>query len=1055
MTKKLQRLTAFLFSPFSNEVVYANAGYLGSGNRLSGAELLKSTVNKFRILILPVFLACIVAGSAAAQDRTVSGIVTDSETQEPLPGVTVLLEGTTNGVATNLDGEYELEVSSSEFSNGVLLVSSVGFVTQRIQINSRTDIDVVLVPDIAYLDDVVVVGYGSQIKEKVTGNISSVKASDFETVPVNSFEQAVQGRAAGVFINADNGKLGGGITVRVRGTSSITASAQPLYVIDGIPVTTINLSNNGSETNPLADINPDDIESIDILKDASASAIYGARGANGVVLITTKSGAAGATKIDVSYKVSTREPTNTKEWLNGEEYIELFDEAFVNSSSDGTINGTIFGYTRDGLYDLVIPGWDTSLDTDWQEEAFQENTSQTFEISASGGDEKTTFYVSSQIDDQEGHMIQDEFQRMAGRLNLDHQASDKFKVGMNLSLYRTENERLSNDNSFSTPLQLVALPPIQPMLDPDGTPYDNTLYFNGLLYKEGSSYTTTVLRTLGKAYVGYEFTPQLSLRGELGIDILDQQEKVWFGSTVARNTGAANGLARNAFDRVTNLVSNAYLEYITNLSTDHSLNAVVGTSYQNSLREWNSVSGQDFANDDLRQVNSAATITAGQGGVTEYAFVGYFARANYSFRDKYLLSVSGRVDGSSRFGANNQYGFFPAASVGWILSSEDFLADMDRLSFLKVRASWGETGNAEINNFASQSLYGAGAYNGLSGLQPTLSPNPDLKWETTTQYNVGLDFGFFSDRITGEVDYYIKDTEDLLLNVNVPSTSGAPGQTQTRNVGSLENKGVEFVITTRNLVGEFNWSTTFNFGRNRNEIKDIDGQNIGGINRAIEGEPIGVFYAYEYAGVNSETGDGEYWVNSPDGIDHSFGKTNNPNEANQVVIGDPNPDFQGGLTNNFNYKGFDLNIFFQFVYGNEIYNQGGIYQSCNACYFDNQTKDQLDRWQQPGDITDVPQARLFQSNGDAESTRYLSDGSYLRLKNLTFGYNLPVNMLDRLALRRARIYFSGTNLLTFTDYDGWDPEVTADFYTGNINFGRDFYSAPQAKIYTVGIDIGF
>lgn len=1007
--------------------------------------------------VLAFFITLVISGSALAQNRVVTGVILDTDSKESIPSVTVLLKGTAKGVASDVDGRYELSLTQAELNNGVLLFSSVGYIAKEVAINGNTTVNVELSLDVALLDDVVVVGYGSQIKEKVTGNISSVSAADFESVPVNSFEEAVQGRAAGVFVNADNGKLGGGITVRVRGTSSITASAQPLYVIDGIPVTTNNLSSNGAETNPLADINPDDIASIDILKDASASAIYGARGANGVVLITTKTGQSGDTKVDFSYKVSTREASNNRDWLTGPEYFELFTEAFENSSSDGTINGTIFGLNRNELFDAVLPGgWDENTNTDWQSEAYQENVSQTFDLSVSGGDVKTRFYLSGSIDDQEGHVIEDEFQRLSGRLNLDHTVSEKFEIGMNVNLSRTENQRLSNDNSFATPLQLVAQVPMQPTTNPDGSYLDGTLYFNGLLYIDGSSYTTTTVRTLSKAYASYDFNQELTLRVDLGADILDQQEKAWFGSTVARNTGAATGSAFNSFDRITNLNTNAYLEYITTLSADHDINAVLGTSYQNSLREFNDISAQDFANDELRQISSAATVTNYNGGQTEYSFTGYFARVNYSFKDKYLFTASGRIDGSSRFGVDNRYGFFPAASAGWIISSEDFAADINALSFLKIRASAGQTGNAEIGNFDSKALYGANIYAGTPGLAPTRTPNPELKWETTTQYNVGVDFGLFSDRITGEIDYYVKDTEDLLLDVNVPGTSGAPGQIQTKNIGNLENKGVEFLLTTRNVVGDLNWSTTFNFGRNRNEITNIEGQVItSGINRAIEGEAIGVFFGYEFAGVDPDNGDALYWVNSADGVDHSTGTTTSTNAANQVVVGDPNPDFQGGITNNLNYKGFDLNVFFSFVYGNEIYNGGGIYQSCNACWFDNQSKDQLDRWQNPGDITNVPQARLADSNGDANGSRYVSDGSYIRLKNLTLGYNLPRNVLGNLSLRKARVYFSGVNLLTFTNYEGWDPEVNADYLGGNIAFGRDFYSAPQAKIYTVGIDIGF
>ncbi len=1002
--------------------------------------------NKIMGSILTLAMLLILNTNGWAQN-TISGKVLEANTKEPITGVTVVVKGNTSrGDATDIDGNFEFSVSDSELTNGTLLVSYVGYIPREIPINGRTNFTIELSVDTKLLDEVVVVGYGSTIKEKVTGNISSVSSSDFEDVTINSFEEAVQGRAAGVFIQKDNGKLGGGITVRVRGTASVNASAQPLYVIDGIPVNTNNLSSNGSETNPLADINPDDIESIDILKDASASAIYGSRASNGVVLITTKSGKEGSTQINVNYSISTRTPSNQKEFLNGDQYYELFDEARANAGISTPI---------DAYFDFYFGGeWDRDNNVNWEDLAYQDNLSQKLEVSASGGDAKTRYFISTAIDDQEGHIIDDKFQRVNGRVNVDHNASDNFTLGMNLALTRSLNDRIPNDNSFATPIQLAAQSPLTPAYLDDGSLNTNTIYSNGLLYREGNTYQTEVYRTLGKAYANYQLNDNLSVQGEFGLDLLDQQEKVWNGSSVFQFTGANNGSAFLSNDRVRTIISQAYLEYTDTFAEDHDLEAVLGTSYENTVQEFNSVSAEDFPNDNFTQISSAANITAGTGGVSEYSFVGYFARANYSFRDNYLLTLSGRIDGSSRFGADNRYGFFPAVSAGWIASNEDFL-DYENLSFLKLRASVGVTGNAAIGNFQSRELYGAGAYAGRSSLSPTQTPNPALKWERATQYNLGIDFGFYNDRISGEVDVYMKKSEDLLLDVNIPITSGFTQQ--TRNVGSLENKGFEFVLNTANFVGEFNWSTTFNFGINRNEITDIDGQVItSGINRAIEGQPIGVFYALEWAGVDPDNGDGLYYINSPEGVDHSTGTTTNPDAANQVVIGDPNPDFTGGITNNFNYKGFDLSVFFQFVYGNDIYNGGGVYQSCGACFFDNQTLDQYeDRWQNPGDVTDVPQARLFDFDASAASSRYLSDGSYLRLKTLNFGYTLPNSITESLSIRKARFYFSGVNLLTFTKYDGWDPEVNTDINGGNIAIGEDFYSAPQARIYTFGVSLGF
>lgn len=1016
-------------------------------------DRLKSLLGK--ALVLFAFL--ILSTAATAQNRVVSGLVIDASTQEPIPGATVLLRGTVKGVATEVDGTYELSLTQQEFNNGVLLFSSVGYITQEININGNSTINVELVLNTELLDEVVVTGFGSVIKEKLTGNIARVSAEELENVPVNSLEQAVQGRAAGVFIQTNNGKLGQGIQVRVRGSASINASNQPLYIVDGIPVTTADFSRNAAATNPLADINPNDIESIDILKDASAAAIYGARGSNGVVLITTKSGRAGATQIDVNYAVGTSEPTRKRDWLNGAEYLELFDEGFARSpfNTTGDLSGTVFGFTREGLYNAFIPGWDQGYDTDWQELAFQDNTSQRFEVSASGGDERTRYFTSGQVDDQEGILIDNTFQRISGRLNLDHKASEKLDLGVNLSLARSVNNRLSTDNAFATPMQLVALPPVQRAFFDDGTPATNTVYDNGLLYRDGATFETIVFRSLARGYAQYQVLPELSVRAEFGVDVLDQNEERWFGSTVAQFTGQPNGTADNRFVRSVNWTSQAYLQYQTSLNEDHDVDVTAGLSVQEAETDQLNVSGIDFPNDLFRQVASAATIDAGTATSTKYSFVGYFARANYSFKDKYLFSASGRVDGSSRFGSDNRYGFFPAASAGWILSEESFLEGLDPLSFLKARVSYGITGNAEIANFTSLALYGASSYSGLSGLVPTQIPNPDLKWETTKQFNVGLDFGLFSDRISGEIDYYVKNTEDLLLPANVPGTTGF--LSVFGNVGELENKGFELLLNTVNVQGDLSWTTTFNFGMNRNEITNLDGQVIQGsfVSRAIEGQPIGVFFTRDYAGVDPDNGDALYWIHSADGKDESAGTTNNPNLANRVVVGDPNPDFQGGVVNNVSYKGFDLSVFLQFVYGNDIYNGGGTFQSANADFFDNQSRDQLDRWQNPGDVTNVPEARLLGGNGTGESSRYIDDGSYLRLKTLTLGYSLPAAVIDRLNLRKVRVYFTGLNLLTFTGYNGWDPEVNTDFTAGNVTLGTDFYAAPQAKTYTFGVNIGF
>ena len=1017
------------------------------------------------ITVLWIGLACL---HASAQTTAVTGKVTSAEDDSALPGVSVLEKGTTNGTTTDAAGTYRLNVGP----NATLVFSFIGLVSQELAVGNRTTVDIRLSADVQSLNEVVVVGFGTQGKRDVTGNIAKVSGAAIENTPVPSLEQALQGRTAGVFIQSNNGKLGQGIQVRVRGSSSISASNQPLYVIDGIPVTSESQSSSTAQTNPLADLNFNDVESIEILKDASAAAIYGSRASNGVVLITTKRGRSGRTNFNVGFFTGFSNPTRKREWLNSREYMDFFSEARANSvelgiisTSQTALNNRFVRYAAGDSTILTTP----RFDTDWEEIAYQQGAIRQYDISASGGTEKTRFYASGSYSDQEGILIRNVFQRLSGRVNLDHQATDKLSLGINFNLARTVNERLSNDNAFSNPMQAVALPPITPIIDPrTGELSGNyTLYYNPLLNRDFSTNTTTGIRTISNLYGNYKFLPGFTFRTEWGLDLLMQNEEQYYGRETARNSNAGSGLSVNNWVQIANYTTNNFFQYTKALSDQHNFDAVLGMSYQDSKRDESRVEGQQLPSNAYRQVVAAADITSGSSTETRYSFLSYFSRLNYKFNNRYLLSLSGRVDGSSRFGRNNRYGFFPAASAGWIISEEGFLKNSNALSFLKVRASYGLTGNAALptnvrlnGDFGALGLYsGDAGYAGTPGQRPSQIENPDLRWEQTTQTDIGIEYGILNDRVTGELDYYVKNTKDLLLEVNVPGTSGFISQ--FRNVGRLRNRGYEIVINTQNLVGPFKWSTNFNLSRNRNRITDLQKQVIEGgiINRAVEGNPIGVFFAPEYAGVDPANGDALYYLNtvSTDGsVDRNT--TNDYGAAERVVIGDPNPDFVGGLTNNFSFKGVDLLVLFQGVYGNDIYNGGGQYQSANGSNgYDNQSRDQLRRWQNPGDITDVPQARLNSGNGTGESSRYLSDGSFTRLKTVTLGYTLPRTLVNRIHMQQIRVYASAQNLLTFTSYEGWDPEVNADYLasSSNIALGTDFYSAPQARTITFGINLGF
>ena len=1010
------------------------------------------------------------SGQVFGQERVVTGKVTSQDDGTPVPGVNVMVKGTTVGTASDSEGNYRISVSGD---NVQLVFSFIGYQTTEVAVGARTTVDVQLPTDVQQLSEVVIVGYGTQIKQDLTGNIAQVKGETIRNLPVQTFEQSIQGRAAGVFVETGNGKLGQGVKMRIRGASSVSADNQPLYVVDGFIITSSNQSSTDGATNPLVDINPGDIESIEILKDASASAIYGARAANGVVIITTRRGKSGKTNFTINLFSGVSEETNRRDFLNTAQYVELLREGAKNvgaSEADDFYIGYIESrMTRAGAGNPASwndPSSPDYVDTNWQNQVFRQGKFNQMDISASGGTDKTKVFASFSYSDQEGIIIGNALERLTGRVNVDHQATDKLTFGVNFSLSRTANKRLSDDNEFSTPMQIVALMPMTPVIDPrtgllsgaldinTGAPNGNyPVYYNPLLDDKYAERETVVFRNLGSAYGIYEITEGLTFRSDFGYDLLNQHEERYFGRETSRNTGFPNGYGADAWTQVFNYSVNNFFQYTKTFNDKHNFEAVLGMSYQQSNRDFSNLQGVNFPSNAYKDLNAAASIILGDTRESRFSFLSYFARANYKLNNKYLFSLSGRVDGSSRFGEGNRYGFFPAASAGWILTEESFMPEIAALEFLKLRASYGLTGNAEIANFASRGLYaGDAGYGSNGGQRPLQVPNENLKWEQTAQFDVGLDFGLFNNRINGEIDYYVKNTSDLLLEVNLPATAGY--ETQIQNIGELKNNGFEIVINSENLVGDFKWSTNFNYSRNRNEITNLQGQIIEGdfLSRAVEGEPIGIFYGPHYAGVDPANGDALYTIVNPDGTRTT---TNNVNLATQMKVGDPNPDFIAGLNNTISYKGIDFSFLFQGVFGYDVYNGGGKFMAANGDFLDNQTIDQLRRWQNPGDITDVPQARLFGANGTAESSRYVYEAGYLRLKTVTLGYNLPSSLISKAGFSKARVYVSAQNLMTFTNYDGWDPEVNADTYASNINQGIDFYSAPQPKTLTFGVNVSF
>jgi TonB-linked SusC/RagA family outer membrane protein len=1033
---------------------------------------------KKNLLTILLLFSCI--SFVFAQNRVITGKVTDQKDGSPLPGVSVTVKGVSGtGTQTGVNGTYSLSVPAT---TKVLVFRFLGFKQAELPISGNM-INVQLESDSKQLTEVVVVGYGSQQRQAITGSIASVSSKDIQGTPVTTLEQAIQGKAAGVNIQANNGKLGQGIKISIRGNASITAGNQPLVVIDGIVITSTDISTTTAKTDPLADINFNDVESVQILKDASASAIYGARASNGVLLITTKKGKAGDAKVNFSAQWGTSKPSRHRQFLNSTQWLAMLERAAVgagkqdflnqdpNNPTYATVEDAIadeksFTESRFTRYAAGSTDW-AKNNVDWEKQAFQHAPQSQYDLNISGGTEKTTYYIGGQYLDQTGILKGNNFTRASGRLNLNTKLYKGVDVGMNLNFTHSLNKRIDNDNSFGTPLQIVALSPITPIIDPrsgllsgslPGAASNYPVYYNPLLNVDNSYFHTNIYRTLGNIYANWQIVKNLSFRSEFGVDQTNQNEDTYSGRLTFRNTSQPNGFGENTNTTVIHYTINNYFTYKNTFGTDHTLDATLGTSYEYSNTKGNDIQGQQFPSDAYKQIIDAAVKSGGYSKQQEYTFVSYFARANYAFKSRYLLSLSGRTDASSRFSSNNRYGFFPAASAGWVLSEEDFLKDSKTLSNLKLKVSYGLTGNGEIPNYASLGLfYGDAGYNGVPGQRFYQLANPNLKWETTAQIDAGIEVGFFNNRLTGTFDYYRKNTRDLLLDVNVPQTLGI--ETQTQNIGKLYNQGYEVTISSDNFVGKFKWSTAFNIAYNKNVVTDVNKLIIGtnDLNRVIEGQPIGVFYGAEYAGVDPANGDALYYTNTHDAsgkvIDRT--KTNDYNKAESIVLGNPTPKITGGITNTMSYAGFDLAVTFQGSFGNKIYNSGGQYMSASASNgFDNQTIDQLSYWNKPGDITNVPEPRLFYSNGTNPSSRYLSGGSYVRCKTVALGYNIPKNILSKIKLDRARVFVNAYNLFLITKYKGWDPEVNADYQASNINLGVDFYSAPQPRTITFGVNIG-
>lgn len=1004
------------------------------------------------LLLLHIFTFCSFYLYSQGNEVIITGKVTGIK-GDAIPGVNIFIQNTSTGTISEFDGTYKLAIPEGA---QIIVFSYIGFISVQEPINNRNVIDIVLTEDTQQLEEILITGYSSQKKADVIGSISSIDPAVLKDMPIIGLDQALQGQVAGVSVTQSSGTPGGGIMVRVRGNSSISSSNRPLYIVDGIPVRDGSLSTRsfgGQSDNALSTINPNDIESIEILKDASAKAIYGSRAANGVVLITTKRGAVDTkTTFEFDVQRGISNATNTIEVLNAKELLELQREAMFNADEDPDGAG--------------IPGVTDAVDTKWQDEVMRQAIVQQYQLSTKGGSEKTSFYVSASYRDEEGVMLNNDFKRATLVANIDHKATERFSFGLNMNVARTKNNRVKGDNFLDGVYNaaLKSLPYYQPY-DEDGNLYapgDNGYAqipnFNPVGQAIEPRFDTYASKLLGGIYGKFEIIPNLFFTTKFNIDYTSTVEDQFEPSTSAiggfLQSVGHQGYGIYSTTESTTLLNNNVFSYNSSIGDIHKFGGLLGAEFISRTSRSGSSVGMLFPSDDFTYLTSSGLIIDGSSFLVNSGLVSFFGKINYIYKSKYLAQATARYDGSSRFGEDRKFGFFPAVSLGWRASEESFLNGLSWLDDLKLRASYGITGNERIGNFQYLASWGATtAYNGIPAIGPATLGNPNLGWEQTTEFDVGADLALYEGRIQFTFDYYYNVTNDLLLNEALPFTTGFGSV--LGNLGEVTNEGLEFSLSTINIDKVVNWNSQFNISTNRNLVAKLatdEPQFFGyqtftnNTHIVAPGKPLGTFWGLEYLGVDPGTGDAMYHDKNNDG---------KLTADDGTFIGDAEPDIFGGFTNTVLYKGFDFSLFFQFSYGNEMINFGNTtLLNSGEDIENNQSRVALKRWQQEGDISSVPKYELGNTVNNRFSSRFVEDASYLRLKNLTIGYSLKPEVLDRIKLNKLRVYASGTNIWTLTNYSGADPEVNS--LDGSTTAqGLDFFTFPQVRTFLVGLNLGF
>lgn len=999
------------------------------------------------------------AGSArtarAQATGTIRGTVTDSTNQRGVPGVQVTVVGTTRGAVTGDDGAYTLAAIPA----GTVTVRAqrLGYAsrTQSVTVTagSMATADFSLHPTATVLSAVVSVGYGTANRQDVSSAIASVDSTAFANTPVAGVDNALQGRIPGVQVMQNSGEPGSGISIRVRGPASLNAGNQPLYVVDGVPIIQGSLSQialSGQDVTSITGLNPDEIATIDVLKDAAAAAIYGSRGSNGVVIITTKRGQAGKTRFTLNSYFGTQQVERTIGLLNAQQYVELYNESAANDGYDPSD------------YDFT-PGVDDANSYDWQGAVFRRAPVSDISLAMSGGNERLKYYISGGNFDQRGIVIGSGYKRQAARFNIDVNATDKLFLKSSIGLTREDNDRIPGDQSLDGVVtNAIGMQPMRPIYGSSfGFAGDNEdlRYSNPVAIAAFNFDTFKTLRALGNLDAKYLFSSKLSLSGRVGADVYGIDELTW-GDPKVDGTYAAssNGVGRTAHNTNTKYMAESFLTVDALNSAANRLSVIGGASIEYNHRDLSFTRGEGFPAGFSTYIVNAANITSWDGSATDNNLASFFTRANWSSHDRYLLSASLRADGSSRFGADNRYGIFPAISAGWNVTDEDFAKGLASIATLKLRGSFGITGNQGIGDFASRGLATGTPYSGVAGVSLSQLANPNLKWETTKEVDLGADISVLDGRADVIVDWYNRNTSDLLVQRPIPSTSGYTSIWS--NIGSIRNRGFDVGLHTVNLESKsgrgLGWTSDLNVTWNRNVVTSLYNNQPATFNVSSRvtsvvavGHPIGEFYLYKFLRVDPATGDAVF--QAADGSE-----TGSPVSGDITYAGSPQPDYYGGFTNTFTFRNFDLRGFLQFSQGNKVFNMMRIFTDDGACTYDNLSTVALTRWQKPGDITDEPRMSYDCASGaDVISSRFVEDGSFIRLGEVTLAYRLPDRITAMTRMDNAKIFVSGRNLHTWTKYSGYNPDVNSGGIASNVVMGVDYYAYPLARTFSVGVSAGW